>query len=1348
MNELDTGRVQSFLKKWLGSEGNERANYQTFFGDFCVALGVEGPPPKGTVAGDPYCFDKDIKFFSEKAETTKFADFYREGHFLVEAKQGSQDSSKGHGKRGTKTYRDAMQKAFNQAKSYAYNRMLPSLPPFLMTCDIGSHFEVWEGFSGEYGSYGARQQIHLNDLAQPEVFDRFVAIFTDPQSLNPEKYRARVTREVAAELAKLSRWLEEQGREPHQTANFLMRCIFTMFAEDVELLKGEVFTKALRDRWIPNPHTFRSEIEALWQTMNTGGTFGFERILRFNGSFFEDATAIELPKAQLEVLYAAAAKDWSQVEPAIFGTLLERALDKKERSRLGAHYTPRSYVERLVRPVVMEPLRQQWDEVELELKRILETTEGQEPAIAQRKKAEQEIQDFLAELRQVRILDPACGTGNFLYVTLDLLKGLEQEAIARLVDIVGEVQLGLEQINPSQFLGIEINPRAAAIAELVIWIGYLQWYFKRYGNAAPPEPVLQAFGNIECRDAVLAYDEMEPDVDPKTGEVRTRWGGRMMRHPVTGEEVPDPSDRVVIYRYLNARAAEWPEADYVVSNPPFIGNYRMREVLGDGYAEILRNVFPTVPETVDYVMYWWHKAADLTRAYQFKRFGFITTNSIRQVKQRIVIEYQQAQKPLIHLIFAVPDHPWVDEGAAVRISMTAAELNDSKNASIVPKLSEVLSEKNAETPEDTAQNIRIQSKSVGKIFANLQSGADISSVSKLKANECLSCRGVEIRGSGFLLSKEQATQLGYDPKIKEPNAIKKYLNGRDLVSTSRDLYVIDLFGLTENQIQEEYPAIYQWVFERVKPERDVNRRQASRKNWWIFGEARATFRPALKGIKRYIATAETAKHRAFIFLDIDITPDNTLIAIALEDAYFIAILSSSIHLFWALSTGGWLGIGNDPRYQKSRCFDPFPFPDPTPEQKQKIRELGDRLDSHRKQVQATYPEITITGMYNLLEKLRSDQPFTDADREYNNKALVSTLKQIHDALDVAVLEAYGWGDLVGMLRPSPLAPLPAGEGNRKENDVLPPSPLERRVGDEGQSDWDSEFSRLAGRWRQIPDAFLQRVRQLRQQQTPAEQLLWELLRDRRFLDAKFRRQHPLGSYIADFYCHQARLVIELDGNIHQTQTLRDADRDEWMQANGLTVLRFSNDAVYQKTAETLNAIAEVVCPIPLAPHPEAEKQTALPSPLGRRAGDEGKSLDDIILERLVALNAERAAEERNGLIRWLRPEYQAPDQSNPTQTTLEGTGIEEETASVAPVEQQKWPTQPKAQLAAIRDLLRTHSSEWTAVQIASQFTGRNTQKKLDDIRANCDRLEWFGLLIRREEDGVAYWQYAELQQST
>jgi hypothetical protein len=1130
MTPDDRDRVAAFLKKWQGSEGNERANYQSFFGDWCRALGVEEPPPKGTVPGDPYCFDKDIKFYSDQAESTRFADFYKAGCFLIEAKQGSDSSAKGHGKRGTKAYRDNLQKAFNQAKSYAYNRMLGSLPPFLMVCDIGSHFEIWQGFSGEYGGYGARETVNLADLAQPEVFDRFVKIFTDPQALNPEKLRARVTREVAAELAKLSRWLEQQGHDPQVTASFLMRCIFTMFAEDVALLKGEVFTKALRDRWIPNPATFQPEIESLWATMNRGGSFGFEKVLKFNGSFFENATAIALPKEQLEILYGAAAKDWSQVEPAIFGTLLERALDKAERSRLGAHYTPRSYVERLVRPVVMEPLRSQWEAIELEVKRLLDG--GAATAAAGRSQAVAEIQGFLEQLRSIRILDPACGTGNFLYVSLDLLKGLEQEVLTRLVDVAGNIQLETKQVNPSQFLGIEINPRAAAIAELVIWIGYLQWHFKRYGNAEPPEPVLQAFGNIENRDAVLAYDGMEPDVDPKTGQVRTRWGGRMMKHPVTGKEVPDPSDQKVIYRYLNPRPAEWPEADYVVSNPPFIGNFKMREVLGDGYVIAIRSTYSQVADTVDYVMYWWNKAATLLSAKNIKRFGFITTNTISQIKQRSVIEKYLTSKHPIQLAFAIPDHPWIDaaSGADVRIAMTVASYDE-----LHPTLLKV-------SREDVGEDgiaIPIFEKAIGKISSDLKVGVDLSNANKLRANEKLCSLGVELAGAGFIVTPDEALQLGLGEIQGIENHIRNYRNGRDIAQTSRNVMVIDCFGMDEADVQSKYPAMYQWILERVKPEREQNNRKARRENWWLFGENRSTFRPALQGLKRFISTPETAKHRFFVFLDTSILPDRMLVNIALEDAYYLGILSSQTHVIWALAAGGTLE--DRPRYNKTVCFDPFPFPDPDDRLKQEIRELGERLDAHRKRVQAAHPDITITGMYNLLEKLRAGQPLTDKDREYNNRALVSTLKQIHDELDTAVLDAYGW------------------------------------------------------------------------------------------------------------------------------------------------------------------------------PHDITDEQ---------------------ILERLVALNAERAAEERNGHIRWLRPDYQAPA-TQATQTAI--ANLIDSPEPIAPAaEPQPWPTQPKAQLAAIRDLLRSNPGHWSIDQIAAQFKGKITDKRRQTIRENLDRLEWFGLAIQQDNT----WHYA------
>ena len=596
MDQSDLQRIDCFLKRWQGSSGNERANYQLFFAELCDALGVERPLDKGRVTGDPYCFDKDVKIFHPSGKVTPgFIDFYKAEHFVIEAKQGGKTSGKGTAKRGTNTYLKEMEKAFVQA--VAYTRSLESKPPFVITCDIGDHFELWQGFNKDYGGYGAREEIPLEHLQKEKIFALFVDIFTNPQKRNPEKIAAQVTREVAADLAELAKRMETQ-HNPQQVANFLMRCIFTMFAEDVGLLKEKLFTEALENRWLPNPKHFKLEVEALWQAMNDGTNFGFQgKLLRFNGGLFVESTAFELNSAQLEVLLQAAKRNWQNVEPAIFGTLLERALDPKERSKLGAHYTPRSYVERLVRPVVMEPLQERWIEVQAEAKKLLDNGDL-EPTAAQKKKAIAVLEAFLLELRSIKILDPACGSGNFLYVTLDLLKSLESEVLRRLEDVTGQAQLklDLDQVNPSQFLGIEINPRASAIADLVIWIGYLKWHFKRFGNIPPVEPVLREYKNIECRDAVLAYDRKELDIDPATNQPRTRWGGRMIKHPVTGENVPDPSDQIPIYRYINPRPAEWlppqppllrreKERVYIVSNPPFIGNARMREMLGDGYAE-------------------------------------------------------------------------------------------------------------------------------------------------------------------------------------------------------------------------------------------------------------------------------------------------------------------------------------------------------------------------------------------------------------------------------------------------------------------------------------------------------------------------------------------------------------------------------------------------------------------------------------------------------------------------------------------------------------------------------------------------------------------------------------------
>jgi hypothetical protein len=532
-----------------------------------------------------------------------------------------------------------MLRARNQAEQYA--KALPASdgwPPFLIVVDVGYSIELFADFSGTGKAYvpfpdSLNHRILLDQVEGPIIRDRLRAIWLDPLSLDPSRISARVTRDVAEYLAALARSLE-QDYPADVVTPFLMRCIFTFFAEDIHLLPRDSFSNLLASLREDLPN-FKPMVESLWKTMDAGGfsTILRKDILRFNGGLFESTEALPLNRQQYAILSLAAAAEWKDVEPAIFGTLLERALDSRERHSLGAHYTPRAYVERLVIPAVVEPLRQDWADVQaaaLTLERAGNTTD----AIAV-------LSDFRKRLCSVEILDPACGSGNFLYVALEHLKRLEAEINDALTGL-GETQQALHEtgltVDPHQLKGIELNPRAAAITDLVLWIGYLQWYFRTWGDSThPPEPVIKRFHNIEHRDALLSYDKVEPAVDEQ-GNARTTWDGTTTKkHPVTGEEVPDETARRPVLTYSNARRSEWPTADFIVGNPPFLGNWRMRGELGDGYTETLRSVYKEVPETADYVMYWWHRAAERVRAGQTRRFGFITTNSLRQTFQRRVM---------------------------------------------------------------------------------------------------------------------------------------------------------------------------------------------------------------------------------------------------------------------------------------------------------------------------------------------------------------------------------------------------------------------------------------------------------------------------------------------------------------------------------------------------------------------------------------------------------------------------------------------------------------------------------------------------------------------------------------
>jgi len=272
----------------------------------------------------------------------------------------------------------------------------------------------------------------------------------------------------------------------------------------------------------------------------------------------------------------------------------------------------------------------------------------------------------------------------------------------------------------------------------------------------------------------------------------------------------------------------------------------------------------------------------------------------------------------------------------------------------------------------------------------------------------MSATGVKLHGAGFLVTPERARELGFGELPGLDHYIRSYRNGRDIAARPRGLMVIDLDSLAIEEVRTKFPAVYQHILTTVKPERDVNREPSRKQFWWRFGRRNTELRSALKGLRRYIATVETIQTPLLRLLDASILPDNMLVNIASSDAFLLGVLSSRIHVAWALAAGGRLGVGNDPRYNKTRCFEPFPFPDATEPQRERIRFLGEQLDAHRKRQQEAHPNLTLTEMYNALEDLRSGQPLTPVGQVLHERGLVSVLRELHDDLDHAVADAYGW----------------------------------------------------------------------------------------------------------------------------------------------------------------------------------------------------------------------------------------------------------------------------------------------------------------------------------------------------
>lgn len=1014
--------VDAFIAHWADVPISERAQYQTFIIQLCRIIGA--PAPDDERMGDlDYCFERPVRFLLEDGSSHPgYIDCAKRGCFVLEAKQSLKRRDGGPldpavqlarfvrpSRKGGAPSPDALDRLMRAAKRQAenYAKALDEWPPFLVVVDVGRAIELWSDFARQGKAYApfpdrATYRIELDNLRQPHVRDRLRRVWTDPMSLDPAARVAEVTMDIASRLALLVRSIRQRQTRPDddqavraarasRIALFVMQCIFAMFADSVGLIDDRGFQRFL-ESYRGKADRFHEAARVFFKAMDSGGhcLATQQRIRQFNGGLFKVVEPLPINEAELAALIEASRCDWSLVEPAIFGALLEQALDPAERAELGAHYTPRAYVERLLEPTIMEPLRADWEAVEAQALGLY--LEG-EVARARRM-----VREFHDQLCRVRVLDPACGTGNFLYVAMRMMKELEGEVLGVLSEM-GETQgrLGMEGhvVSPEQFYGLEKNAYAAWIAEMVMWIGYLQWHFHLFGEAKPSEPILKDFQRVVRADALISWSRLDLARDAE-GRVITRPVGRLS----------DGAAEREVEHYVDPRPTPWPAAHFIVGNPPFIAGKDLRAELGDGYVDALDSLRGGRFRSADIVTAWWDRAAEiLTREGSIlRRFGFITTNSITQTFSRRVIESHLERRPPIRLVFAIPDHPWVRGAgrADVRIAMSVAERGEPDGRG---RWLEVIDEDDLDT-DLPKLNFRERE---GIIGADLMIDSGLPRTMALKANAGLAYRGVQLMGAGFLVTPAQGRDLlaGSDPDA--PSPLRTYRNGRDLADRSRDLQAIDLFGWDEGEARRRHPLIYQHLLATVKPERNRNNRPAYREAWWTFGEPRRDLRAALEGLSRYIVTVETAKHRWFRFLDAAVLPDNKLVVVASDDPAVLAILSSRQHRAWFAAHAGRIGeYRREAVYVKGVCFDRFPFPQLTPAQAAELAALGEELDKTRAGVLKAQPDLTMTGLYNARARLSAPGAISSAERAVHDRGRIGILDHLHQRIDRLTAQAYGW----------------------------------------------------------------------------------------------------------------------------------------------------------------------------------------------------------------------------------------------------------------------------------------------------------------------------------------------------
>ncbi|NVK20812.1 MAG: class I SAM-dependent DNA methyltransferase [Methylocystaceae bacterium] len=919
----------NFIQKWQKANIKESAAAQSHFNDLCELFDHPKPldaDPEGTW----FTFEYGMK---KTTGSQGFADVYKKGFFGWEYKGKKKD----------------LTVAYAQLQQYA-----PALsnPPLLIVSDI-ERFVIhtnWNDLVSE------TYEISLEELLNPDKLNILRYCFHDPEKLKPKKSRQQLTEEIAGKFAKVTEQLRARGNNPHEVAHFVNRLIFCMFAEDIELLPKNLFTDILK-HGLTDPTYIHTRLSSLFRAMNKGGEWGKDDIVYFNGGLFDNDTALKLNSEEIALVFEAAQKDWSDIDPSIMGTLFERGLDPEKQSQLGAHYTDRDMIMKIINPVVVDPLLAEWEETKSNIQGDLDkaaeyrgkenTSKNAAQITKAANRAQKTYNKFLAKIRSFKVLDPACGSGNFLYLSLSALKDIE-----RLITLYGEATFNhsqhMPEIGPQNVHGIEINPYAAELARVSVWIGEIQW-IKKHGFTVPANPVLRKLKNIVNHDALINEDGTE---------------------------------------------YHWPKVDVIVGNPPFIGDKKMIRELGEEYTASLRKLYKSrVDGGADFVCFWFAKAYEYMKMKKLSYAGLVSTNSIRGGKNRVVLDKIATD---LHIYNAWPDEPWVNEGAAVRVAMTSFSADK-------PDICLVRDEKCQAIYSDLTPAI---------------STFDAAQVKVLPENKEFSFIGTQKNGP-FTVSFEQAQEwlkLPLNPNGK-PNSdvVRPWANGQDVTRRPSHTWIIDFNAIPLNEAAL-YEAPFEHVLNYVKPTREGLRRKNHREKWWIYGENRPALRNAISKKKRFIATSMVAKHRFFVWMPKIQIPENLCVVIASDSDAMFGVVSSKHHVLWSLQLCTWLGKGNDQRYTPSTCFDTFPFPD-SYLSNEEIAEAAKTLNDLREkwlnppdlvevvptvETGIQYPSKYI-GKSQEAEAILKKRTLTNL---YNENPM--WLQMAHQKLDEAVAKAYGW----------------------------------------------------------------------------------------------------------------------------------------------------------------------------------------------------------------------------------------------------------------------------------------------------------------------------------------------------